>query len=403
MPAMMGQVTVERLLECPKTMTNGPCGGVAMDGTCEVDTSHVCVWWEALAHADNSAARMPMPPADWSVGGRWSEAFVTDGPLQAASNTLNKDQRPMRAGSRFEQLLRDGRFAVTCEINPPDSADPLTTLDRVRPLIGVIDAVHISDNSLASPHMCGLALAALIEQIGMETILHMTCRDRNRNMLQADVLGAAALGIKHVLCITGDHPAIGDHPQTKPVFDLDSVSLINTVRHLRDEGSLLSGRLLDAAPKLMIGGGAEPTAPPLDFRPYRLAKKVAAGVDFAVTQLVYAMVQLEKYMHQVRDLGLDRKIHILVSVGALSGPGMARGMNNSTPGVTVPVDIIRRMESAPQGKRRDEGVKICIEQIQHLLEMPGISGVDIMDLDPGRYAELVEAAGLTDRPLAAKS
>lgn len=324
-----------------------------------------------------------MPPADWSVRGRWSEAFVTDGPLQAAANTLDKDQRPMRAGSRFEQLLRDGRFAVTCEINPPDSADPLATLDRVRPLIGVIVAVHISDNSLASPHMCGLALAALIEHIGMETILYMTCRDRNRNMLQADVLGAAR-SASNTCCVS---PAITRPsaiiPKTKPVFDLDSVSLINTVRHLRDEGSLLSGRSLDTAPKLMIGGGAEHTAPPLDFRPYRLAKKVAAGVDFAVTQLVYDMDQLEKYMHQVRELGLDRKIHILVSVGALSGPGMARGMNNSSPGVTVPDDIIRRMESAPQGKRRDEGVKICVEQIQQLLEMPGISGVDIMDLDPG--------------------
>ena len=319
-----------------------------------------------------------------------------------AAETLDSHLRPQRTDSRFEQLLRKGRFVVTCEVNPPDSADPKQVLEQVRPLIGVMDAVHISDNSLASPHMCGLALAGLIESIGLETILHMTCRDRNRNMLQADLLGAAALGVKHVLAITGDHPAIGDHPEAKPVFDLDAVSLIEMVRHLRDNESLLSGRPLHHAPRLLIGGGAEPTAPPLEFRPHRLAKKIAAGIDFAVTQVVYDMAMLRSYMHAIREMELDKKIHILVSVGALAGPTMARGMNSSTPGVTVPEDVIRRMAAAPMGKRRDEGVKICVEQIHELLEMPGVSGIDIMDVDPGRYEQIVESAGLRDRPLACR-
>lgn len=399
---MMGYLEVEQLLACPKTMTNGPCGGVALDGTCEVDRHKLCVWWEALEHADTTAARAPLPPPDWSSTGRWADAFASQEAPKVAAETLDSHLRPQRTDSRFEQLLRKGRFVVTCEVNPPDSADPKQVLEQVRPLIGVMDAVHISDNSLASPHMCGLALAGLIESIGLETILHMTCRDRNRNMLQADLLGAAALGVKHVLAITGDHPAIGDHPEAKPVFDLDAVSLIEMVRHLRDNESLLSGRPLHHAPRLLIGGGAEPTAPPLEFRPHRLAKKIAAGIDFAVTQVVYDMAMLRSYMHAIREMELDKKIHILVSVGALAGPTMARGMNSSTPGVTVPEDVIRRMAAAPMGKRRDEGVKICVEQIHELLEMPGVSGIDIMDVDPGRYEQIVESAGLRDRPLACR-
>ncbi len=403
--AMLGKVEVGRLLECPKTMTNGPCGGVGIDGTCEVDHINLCVWWEALDGVrveDQVWGLSPRRPPDWSSNGRWSDPFVAEPKVGApVDHLLDKDARPVRTGSQFEHALRSGKFVVTCEINPPDSADAKVQLEQVRLLQGTFDAVHISDNSLASPHMCGLALAALIEQQGMETILHMTCRDRNRNMLQADLLGAAALGVKHVLCITGDHPAIGDHPDAKPVFDLDALSWIETVKQLRDEGTLMSGRALHHTPKLLIGGGAEPTSPPFEFRPNRLASKVAAGLDFAVTQVVYDMDRLRAYMRRVIDLGLDRKIHILVSVGALGGPAMARGMNNSTPGVMIPDEVIRRLESAPPGRRSEEGVKICVEQIEELLEMPGISGVDIMDVDPERYLELVEVSGLNKHPMAA--
>ncbi len=390
----------ERLLECPKSMTNGPCGGVALDGTCEVD-KRMCVWAETIA-ARPGAANHPAPPGDWSTGEPFAALFGDPRHPRTVADTPDRDLRPVRQGARFESMLRAGRFVVTAEINPPDSSDATTVLARVQPLTGVLDAVHISDNSLASPHMCGLAMAALIEQIGVETILHMTCRDRNRNMLQADLLGAAALGMKNVLCLTGDHPAIGDHPAAKPVFDLDAVSWIDTARHLRDEATLLSGRLLDVAPNVLIGAGAEPTAAPLEFRPHRLAAKVAAGIDFAVTQVVYDMDLFADFMHKVRDLGLDQKIYILVSVGALAGPTMARGMNNNTPGVVVPEHLIKRLDGAPKGKRREEGLRICIEQIEHLKEMPGISGIDIMDLDPTRYQEVVEAANLTERPLAAR-
>ena len=390
----------ERLLDCPKAMTNGPCGGVALDGTCEVD-KRICVWAETIVAAGSDVATCPAPAGDWSNGEPFAELWSGHESTRTAERTLDKHLRPWRQGGRFESELRAGRFVVTAEINPPDSASAAAYLERVKPLVGLLDAVHISDNSLASPHMCGLAMAALIERMGLETILHMTCRDRNRNMLQADLLGAAALGVKNVLCLTGDHPAIGDHRSAKPVFDLDAVSWIDSARHLRDSSSFQSGRPLDIAPNVLIGGGAEPTAAPMEFRPHRFANKVAAGIDFAVTQVIYDMDLLETYMSRVRDLGLDKKIHILVSVGALAGPGMARGMNSNTPGVVVPETIIRRLDGAPAGKRRDEGLRICVEQIEQLKEMPGISGIDIMDLDPGRYGEVIEAAGLGVRPLAA--
>ena len=192
-----------------------------------------------VTFAGDSRTTFPSPPPDWSLAEPFSEPLPARLAARTSSDTLDKDQRPCRQGGRFETLLREGRFVVTAEANPPDSANADSYLERVRPLIGLIDAVHISDNSLSSPHMCGLATAALIEQMGMETILHMTCRDRNRIMLQADLLGAAALGVKNVLCLTGDHPSIGDHAAAKPVFDLDAVRWIDTVRHLRDEEMLL--------------------------------------------------------------------------------------------------------------------------------------------------------------------
>jgi methylenetetrahydrofolate reductase (NADPH) len=246
-----------------------------------------------------------------------------------------------------------------------------------------------------------LALAGLIEQMGLETILHMTCRDRNRLMLQADVLGAAAFGVHNILCLGGDHPAIGDHRRAKPVFDLDSITFIDMLRRMRDDGTFDSGRALEKPPQVFIGGGAEPTAPPLEFRPYRLGKKVAAGLDFAVTQLVFDMDLLGQFMRRVRDLGLDKKIYILAGVAALTGVNMARAINANTPGVVVPEHLIKRLAGTPKDRRRAEGLDILVEQIQQLGAMPGICGIDMMEVDPSKYLEVIEAAGLKERRMAA--
>ncbi|MEM6282514.1 MAG: methylenetetrahydrofolate reductase C-terminal domain-containing protein [Chloroflexota bacterium] len=362
------------LNNCPKDMEYGPCGGVGLDGTCEVDRAKLCVWHDSIETIDPDAvAALPQ-----------------------------KTERPARTDSRFERTLRAGVFTVTCELNPHDSADATAIIDYARTIAPYIDAGHISDNSLASPHMCGLAVGARVQQAGIDPILHMSCRDRNRLMLQADLLGAHALGIKNILCITGDHPAIGDHPTAKPVFDFDSVRWIDTAVKLRDEGRFRDGeRTLSVAPNLFVGGAVGPTAPPLDLRHHRLARKLLAGADFIVTQLIFDMDWLRVFLDRARDMGLLEKTYLLVGVGALTGPNMARAINNDTPGVYIPDKIIKRLEGVPKNKRKAEGIKICVEQIQQLMGIDGVHGIDIMDLDFRRWfptPEIVTAAGLANRP-----
>ena len=308
----------------------------------------------------------------------------------------------MRSASRVERLLRAGEFVVTCEVNPRDSADGTELIDYARTLEGTVDAVHVSDNFLAQPHMSGTVAACMIEQqTELETILHLTCRDRNRLQLQADILGAHAMGVRNVLCLTGDHPSLGDHKEAKPVFDLDSITFIELVRKMRDEGTFQSGRKIVVPPRLFIGGAVAITAPPLEFRPHRMAKKMAAGVNFLTSQLVFDMSLLENFMKRVHDLGIIQNTHLLIGVGALPGPLAARAINEHTPGVVIPESIIKRLDGVRKDRRREEGIRIVVEQIQQLQEMPGIGGVDIMDMSPDRWfptPEIVERAGLKERP-----
>ena len=406
----MGKHSLERLLECPKTMTNGPCGGVGMDGSCEVDRSKLCVWHESLNQAKSSEIYRRTSAADWSDNAsNWSMAFADDklAPTLDVKEFPDKNEHPLRCGSRFERLLRQEKFVVTCEINPHDSADATAIIDYAKTLTSHIDAAHISDNSLSQPHMSGLAVAALVQQVGIEPILHLTCRDRNRLMLQADLLGAHALGVRNVLCLTGDHPRLGDHPTAKAVFDLDSITFIEMTRKMRDEGRFESGeRTLDVRPQFYIGGAVGITAPPLEFRPYRLAKKIDAGIDFAISQLIFDMDMLREFMKRFRDMGLDEKTRLLIGVGALHNPNQCRYINANTPGVVIPDSIINRLNGVTPKERRKEGVKIVVEQIQELQEIPGIYGIDIMDLDPRRWfptVEIVEAAGLHNRPALEKT
>jgi len=402
-------------MECPKNMRNGPCGGVGLDGSCEVDRSKTCVWLKAV----NRSSKTPWaseiyrrnPAVDWALKGSsaWVNALTGRnhhervGAEWQKSGILEVVDRPMRCGSRIERLMRAGEFVVTCEVNPRDSADGTELVDYAKSLEGVVDAVHVSDNFLAQPHMSGTVAACLIEQhTSLETILHLTCRDRNRLQLQADILGAHAMGVRNVLCLTGDHPSLGDHKEAKPVFDLDSITFIELVRKMRDEGTFQSGRALAVPPRLLIGGAVGMTAPPFEFRPHRMAKKMAAGVDFLTSQLVFDMDMLERFMKQVRDLGIIQHTKLLIGVGALPGPMAARAINEHTPGVVVPESVIKRLDGVPKNKRRAEGINIVVEQIQQLREMPDIAGVDIMDLRPDSWfptPEIIERAGLKDRPV----
>ena len=307
-------------------------------------------------------------------------------------------QGEMRAGSRLEHVLRSGRFAVTAELNPPDTADPHEVYDRALFLASVCDAINATDASGAHVHMSSVGVCSLLTQAGYEPVLQMSCRDRNRIALQGDLLGAAALGVNNVLCLTGDGVQVGDQPDAKPVFDLDSMTLLRTARILRDESRFLSGRKLETPPSLFLGAAANPFVQPFDFRPLRLKKKVEAGADFIQTQFCFDVPRFETFMAAARDLGLPERVFILVGVGPLRSARAAEWVRSNVPGVVIPDDIIHRLKSVPPDRQGKEGKKLCVEIIQQVREIPGISGVHVMAYRQEELvAEIIEEAGLLPR------
>lgn len=290
------------------------------------------------------------------------------------------DPLPQLAGhvshGRFERVLRAGHFAVTTEIAPPDSADPDEVLLRASLFDGYVDAINATDGSGAHCHMSSLAVCAILTRAGYSPILQISCRDRNRIAIQGDTLGAAALGVCNALCLSGDDVGAGDHPEAKPVFDLDSISLTQTLKILRDESRFLSGRKLDLAPKLFIGSSINPFVPPISNRADQLAKKIAAGAEYIQSQYCFDMDILEDFMKRSVDMGLIEKAYILIGVGVLPSAKTAKWMRENVPGVHIPDAIIKRLEGADKPKR--EGRNICIEMMQRLKETPGVSGVHVM-------------------------
>jgi methylenetetrahydrofolate reductase (NADPH) len=306
---------------------------------------------------------------------------------------------PLKAGSRLERVLRNGRFAVTAELNPPDSADPADVYKAALVLSEVCDAVNAVDASGANCHMSSVAICALLTRAGYEPVYQVACRDRNRIAIQGDLLGAAAMGVKNVLCITGDDVTNGDQPEAKRVFDLDSIQLLQTARSMRDQGVFLSGRRLTTSPRLFLGAAANPFAPPYDWRPERLAKKIAAGADFIQTQYCFDVDRLRAYMQRVRDLGLHEKAFILVGVGPLRSDKAAEFMRRKVPGVVIPDEIVNRLRQTPKARQREEGKQICVEIIQQVREIEGVAGIHLMAYRQEELvAEIVQAAGLLPRP-----
>jgi len=277
---------------------------------------------------------------------------------------------------RLERVLRRGEFAVTAEINPPDSADPDEIEHRIKPFEGWVDGINATDGSGAHCHMSSIAVSALLIRMGYSPVTQISCRDHNRIAIQGNVLGAAALGVANILCLTGDGVQAGDHPEAKPVFDLDSTSLLQIIRLMRDEGRFLSGRKITGPPQVFVGAAENPFAPPYDFRPIRLAKKVAAGAQFIQTQYCYDVPMMARFMARVRDLGLHERCFILAGCGPLASAKAAKWIRANVPGVHIPDAVIARMEGAKN--QRAEGKRICIEIIQQLREMPGIAGVHLM-------------------------
>ena len=309
---------------------------------------------------------------------------------------------PLQDESRLERVLRSGRFAVTAELNPPDSADPHAVYERALVLAEVCDAINATDASGAHVHMSSVGVCALLTRAGYEPVLQVSCRDRNRIAIQGDLLGAAAMGVHNVLCLTGDGVQTGDQPEAKPVFDLDSISLLRMARTLRDQGQFLSGRKLEQAPKLFLGAASNPFVPPYDFRPLRLGKKIEAGADFIQTQYCFDVPRFREFMTRVRDLGLHEKVFILVGVGPLRSAKTAEWMRTNVPGVHIPDHVVERLRGAGKGKQRAEGKQLCIDIIQEVREIEGVSGVHVMAYRQEELvAEIIEAAGLLPRITAA--
>ena len=303
----------------------------------------------------------------------------------------------MEEKSRLQKVLEEGNFAVTAEIGPPRSADSEAVREKVKLLKGYVDAVNITDCQTAIVRMSSLASAVIVMQEGLDPVMQMTCRDRNRIGIQSDLLGASALGIKNLLCLTGDHPKFGDHPQAKPVFDLDSVQLLSLVKGLC-EGKFLNGEEIKGKKPYFFRGAAEnPFADPLEFRPIRLAKKIKAGAQFIQTQIVYNIERFKKFMKMCEEQGLLDKVYILAGITPPKSLGMLKYMKYNVPGLDVPDELIKRMQSAKD--KKEEGINIAVEVIEKVKEIPGVRGVHIMAIGwESIVPEIVKRAKLYPRP-----
>lgn len=301
--------------------------------------------------------------------------------------------------SKLEKILASGNLAVTSECGPPRGSDPEAIIEKANLIKDYVDAINITDNQTSVTRMCSLAACIRLKLMGLEPVLQMVTRDRNRIALQSDILGAASFDIHNMLCLSGDHQSFGDCASGQNVHDLDSMQLIQTVRRMRDEGKFIGGDEIKRPPKMFVGAAANPFADPFEIRVARLAKKVAAGAEFIQTQCIYNLDKFEKWMEGVRDRGLHEKVHILAGVTPFKSAGMARYMKNKVPGMDVPDEVVKRMSDRPKDKQAEEGINICVETIQRLKEVTGVHGFHVMAIEwEEKVPEIVQRAGLLPRP-----
>jgi methylenetetrahydrofolate reductase (NADPH) len=305
----------------------------------------------------------------------------------------------LKSGSNLEKVLRAGHFAFTGECGPPKGANIDHLKEKIAHLKGMVDAVNITDNQTAVVRMSSWAASTILIQEGIEPNFQMVCRDRNRLSMQSDILGAYAVGIRNMLCLSGDHQRFGNHPQAKNVFDLDSMQLIALAKKMRDEGKFLNEEELDVSPRLFIGAASNPFADPTEFRVYRLAKKIASGADFVQTQCIYNMDIFRDFMKKAVDMGLHEKCYILAGVTPMKSVGMAQYMAKAVPGMDVPESLINRLRGAGKGKAAEEGIKFALEQIEEFKEMEGVAGVHLMAIEwEHKVPEIAKKGGLLPRP-----
>jgi methylenetetrahydrofolate reductase (NADPH) len=305
----------------------------------------------------------------------------------------------VKTPSKLERVLAAGRQAVTSECGPPRGSDAEEIRNKAEMIRNHVDAVNITDNQTSVTRLCSLASCIHLKSVGVEPVLQMVVRDRNRIALQSDILGAASFDICNILCLSGDHQAFGDNPRGQNVFDIDSMQLIQTVRQMRDEGKFLGGDEIHRPPRMFVGAAANPFADPFEIRVPRLAKKVAAGAEFIQTQCIYNLDKFERWMAQARDRGLTDKVAILAGVTPLKSAGMAKYMKNRVPGMDVPDEVVKRMSGVAKEKQAQEGIDICVETIQRLKELEGVRGFHVMAIEwEQKVPEIVERSGLHPRP-----
>lgn len=304
----------------------------------------------------------------------------------------------MKSDSRLEKVLTAGKFAVTAELGPPQNADPEAIKKKAQYCIGNVDGANITDNQTAIVRMSSIAAAAIAISCGVEPVVQMVCRDRNRIAMQSDILGAAALGVKNLLCLSGDHQKFGNHPQAANVFDIDSVQLIAMVKKMRDEKMFLCGDpIKEHEPRLFIGAVENPFADPFEYRVLRLAKKVEAGADFIQTQCVFDVEKFARWMGLVVAEGLHKKVYILAGLTPVRSHKALVYMKNEVAGMSIPDELIKRMESAEEPK--EEGVKICLEMIEQVRNIEGVAGIHLMPIGWESITPVIlERAGLLPRP-----
>ena len=294
---------------------------------------------------------------------------------------------------RFERVLRAGGFAVTSELAPPYSADAQEVFRRARLFDGYVDAINATDGSGANVHMSSVAVCALLAGAGYSPVMQISCRDKNRIAIQGDILGGAAMGVANILCLSGDGVQSGDHPQAKPVFDLDSTSLLGIARTMRDEKRFQSGRKLDTAPQVFLGAAENPNVPPVEHRAVRLAKKVANGAQFVQTQYCYDLPLLRNFLQAVEDAGIADQVYMIVGVGPLRNAKAADWMRRNVPGIHIPDSVIARLAGAQD--QTAEGINLCVDLMQEIREMKGVHGVHVMAFkQEDRVPEIIERSGV---------
>lgn len=305
----------------------------------------------------------------------------------------------MKTESRLEKVLASGQIAVTSECGPPRGCRPEKVKEKAAKLKGYVDGVNVTDNQTAMVRMSSFAAGVIIKQMGLDPIIQMVSRDRNRLAMQSDIIGAYSFDINTMLCLSGDHTKFGDHPMAKGVFDLDSVQMIKMVSNMREKAKFQGGADIDGPPKMFIGAAANPFADPFELRVMRLAKKVKAGVDFIQTQCIFNLDKFEEYMKQVVERGLDKQVYILAGITPMKSVGMARYMKNKVPGMDIPDEVITRLEGVSKKDQPEEGIKMAVETIERLKTVKGIHGFHIMAIEwEDRVAQIVEQAGLYPRP-----